>query len=410
MVQIDPRRLDQEPLWRITERLVAFDTVSTNSSLEAARFLADEIDLPGWTVRVHEEQGFGASKGSVVAVAGPPEPGGLILSGHLDVVPFASQPGWTRDALVLGRDEHRIYGRGVADMKGFLAQCVVLAQSLDLGRLRRPLAFVFTSDEEVGCLGSGRLVDHLPSLFGSCPMPDRAVIGEPTSFRVYGAHKGHVRCAVQVEGSPGHSSRPDLGLSAIGAAAEVVRAIERFAEGRGRQATEEHRQLFPDFPGIPFNVGTIAGGSAVNMIAERCEMTLGFRHRPGDDAHDLLATVSAEIRDSVESRYPGASVQLADVLVTPPLHQAPEGPVADALRDLSLAAVFLGAPFATDGGQFERAGIRSYIWGPGELSQAHQPDESMPITSFVRMPSLLEQLVYRVCGDCEDDGAEPGRT
>ena len=163
MIQIDPGRLENEALWRIAQRLVAFDTVSTNSSLQAAHFVANELDRPGFQVHVHQDEALGVSKGSVIAVAGPHEPDGLLLSGHLDVVPFADQPGWTRDALVLGRDQQRIYGRGVSDMKGFIAQCVVLAQAVDTSRLRAPLAFIFTSDEEVGCLGSGRLVGHLPA-------------------------------------------------------------------------------------------------------------------------------------------------------------------------------------------------------------------------------------------------------
>lgn len=398
MVEIDPASLERHHLWRCCSDLVAFDTVATNTSIPAADYVANQLDLPGWTVRIHRDEALGSPKGSVVAIAGPNEPGGLILSGHLDVVPFASQPGWTRDPLRLSRDGERIYGRGVADMKGFIAQCIVMARALSVDGLRCPLAFVFTSDEEVGCLGSGRLIEHLPRLFAGWEMPQRAVIGEPTDFTVYGAHKGHVRCSVSVQGRAGHSSRPDLGTNAIAAMGEAIRAIEWFASSRGRESTPEQRRLFPEYPDIAFNVGTIAGGSAVNMIAEACSLSLGFRPRPGDDVPALLVALESTLRAAVRAAYPDAWLELRDVVETPAMHGASEGPVTDALRAIQQQGEFLGAPFATDGGQFEKAGIRSYIWGPGELAQAHQPDESLLIESFIRMPALLSTLVRKTCG------------
>ena len=388
---------EESSLWSVCERLIALDTVSTASSVEAASYLASRLDLRGWRVNLHRDTALGADKGAVIASVGPAEPGGLILSGHIDVVPHADQPGWTRDPLRLTQEGDRIYGRGVADMKAFLAQCIVLAERVDPARLRRPLAFVFTSDEEVGCLGAGRLLEHLPSLFGDVPMPDRAIIGEPTSFRVYASHKGHVRVMLRTEGIPGHSSRPDLGANAIGAMASAIDAIDGFSKRLDERTSDVHRRTFPDFPGIPFNLGMIEGGTADNMIASSCTLTVGFRPRPGDDPDALVAELRDAVRQGVRKRYPRARVEVLDVLVTPAMGSPTDGRVADVLREVSGDTSFLGAPFATDGGQFERAGIRSYIWGPGELEQAHQPDESLPVDAFFRMPALLARVVEGVC-------------
>ena len=184
-------------------------------------------------------------KANLVAWLGPPEPGGLILSGHLDVVPFAGQPGWTREPLRLAAEGDRLYGRGTSDMKGFLAQCLAAARRLDPASLERPLVFVFTCDEEIGCLGAERLRPVLGALLGELPLPRLCWIGEPTRWRVLHAHKGIVAFEVEARGRGGHSSVPEAGVNAIALAARAIAAI---GELQAELAPRPRRGVARDLP------------------------------------------------------------------------------------------------------------------------------------------------------------------
>jgi acetylornithine deacetylase len=389
--------VDDAELLEICRRLVAFDTVSTASNVACAEYLADPLDDAGWKVRLHRDHALGADKASLVAWAGPPVAGGLVLSGHMDVVPHADQPGWTRDPLVLGCDGERIYGRGVADMKTFLAQCVVVARELDRSRLVRPLVLLFTCDEEAGCLGAARIAPHLRGLLGEVPLPGECLIGEPTDFEVHIAHKGHVRLTVRIDGRGGHSSRPDLGTNAIAAMAEAAAELNALEQDLLGRTTPEGRLLFPEFPAAALNLGTIAGGTADNMIADRCELTIGLRPLPSDDPELLVREVELRMSEAVRRRFPTAELSLVEREVTPAMSSPPDGRLAQVLAELTGCRHLRGAPFATDGGRLESAGIRSVICGPGELEQAHRPDESLPISHLRRGAELIREVVSRLC-------------
>jgi acetylornithine deacetylase len=229
------------------------------------------------------------------------------------------------------------------------------------------------------------------------------VIGEPTAFRVYSAHKGHVQFSVSVTGRWGHSSRPDLGTNAIAAMAEAARALTDLAADLEDRGDVIGRQLFPDFPATPGNLGTVRGGSAVNMIPELCEMTVGIRPLPDEDPLELFDEAAERMERAVRTRFPDADLKLHDLEVTPAMQSPRTGRVPTILGRLTDEHEFLGAPYATDGGQFARLGINSYICGPGELEQAHQPDESLSIASLVGGVDLVERLVSEVCCSERDD-------
>ncbi len=389
--------LEHSRSWEICRELVAFDTVPERSNVAAAQWAADVLDRAGWTVRWVRDHALGADKATVLAWAGPQAPGGLLLSGHLDVVPWETQRGWTRPALELGRDDRRMYGRGVADMKGFVAGCLELAERLDRKQLSRPVALLLTCDEEPGCLGIARQLEEIGRLMREIPTPSEAVLGEPSSWHVFSAHRGHVRLPVTVLGRGGHSSRPDLGINAIDAAADAVAAVRRLAGTMAARASERARRLYPQHPAVPFNVGTIRGGVAINMIPEACEVALGFRPAEPREISALLAELKDAIGAAVKAAHPEARVEYGEPVITPPLVPGPEGPTARALRMLTGQDEFLGAPYATDAAHLQQLGMSCYIWGPGELEQAHQPDESLLLSSFAALPSRLETLVYRTC-------------
>jgi acetylornithine deacetylase len=285
-------------------------------------------------------------------------------------------------------------------MKGFLAQCVEAARRLDVAALERPVALVFTSDEEVGCLGAGRLVPELPELLGDCPMPRLCWIGEPTSWRVFHTHKGIVGLLVRVRGQGGHSSRPETGVNAISVAARAIAAIGELQAELREQRSERWAARFPDAPYTTFNLGTIRGGSASNMIAEDCRFDLSYRPLPDEDPR----AVAEQIRERLASLEPRewgsdlpAQIEVAETLVAPGMDTPPGGALEAALRHVLGEQELGGAPFCTDGGQLAAAGIHSLICGPGDLDQAHQPNESLSREAFEQGPDLILDVVRRVC-------------
>lgn len=386
--------LEGTRLWRLLEALVAEDTVPTAPTAGAAAVLAERLEAAGWTVEAVRHRSLGAEKTQLVAWAGPPEPGGLALSGHLDVVPWAGQPGWTRDPLRLALDGGRLFGRGVADMKGFVAAAVDACLEVDPGALRRPLVLILTADEEIGCQGAARLVPRLRGLVG-VPMPPEVLIGEPTGGQVFRAHKGHVRVTAEVRGRAAHSSRPDLGASAIAAAARAVTAVDGLAAAARREAGMPG--LFPDFPWRPYNVGTIRGGTAVNTVAERCTLEIGFRPLPGEDPETLLRELEREVSEAA-CEVEGAGVAFLDRVITPPMLSPEDGRLPRELARLAAARPAGGAPYATDGGQLAAAGLAGYLWGPGELEAAHRPDEWLDAGAFLACRDTLLELIRTWCG------------
>jgi acetylornithine deacetylase len=385
----------------LARSLIAADTVSRNPSEAAMAALAARVADLGFETRLQTWTEGGASKANLVAWAGPPEPGGLILSGHLDVVPFADQPGWTRDPLHLEIGDERVYGRGTTDMKVFLAQCVEAARTLPLDRLLRPLVLLFTSDEEIGCLGAGRLAPALPELLGDVPVPALAWIGEPTSWRVFHAHKGVAGFEVTVRGEGGHSSVPEAGVNAIGVAARALTAIGELQAERRRNASSAFASLYPEAPYTTVNFGTISGGSASNMIADHCRFSVSYRPLPDEDPRAFYAEAVARLAD-IDAREWGservARLEVSEPLVAPGLLASRGTPLEDALVGVLGTDAGAGAPFCTDAGPLVSAGIDSLICGPGELDQAHQPDESIARRAYEEGPEHIRQVVARLCG------------
>ena len=394
-------------LEEVASRLIAFDTVSAKSNVEAMTYLGDHLDGHGFSVSLHHVEINGVPKANLVAVAGPTEPNGLAVSGHVDTVPFEGQPGWQRDPLQLEIGDEWIYGRGVSDMKGFVAQCVDAAAQLDVKALRRPLVFLFTADEETGCLGAAELVPALPGLLGNVPQPDLAWIGEPTSYQIFRAHKGIVYFSVTVYGQGGHSSRPDEGVNAIAVAGKVVEAIGKYQVELRARPPGPIASIFPSSPYTTLNLGGISGGTAGNMIAEACTLGISYRALPEKDPLESYREISrhlAEIdtHDYASDRHQ-ARIEVSEPAVVPPL-LTPEGTILErVLREIPGSTMQGGAPFATDGCQFATGGIASLIFGPGDLEQAHQPNEAMRRGAFETGTGLVVSVVQRLCVD------EPGQ-
>jgi acetylornithine deacetylase len=388
-------------LYDITRRLIAIDTVSAGSNAAAAALVAEELEALGFQVAVQEWNDADVLKRNVVASIGPAVPDGLLVSGHLDTVPFTDQSGWTRDPLTLEAADDRLYGRGTSDMKGFIAAAIAAAARLEGARLVRPLVLAFTADEEIGCLGARRLVPELPALLGTVPVPRLAWIGEPSGFRIHRAHKGIVGFRIEVQGVGGHSSVPSLGVNAVTVMGRIIDVIARIEEELVAGPHPDGAALFGECPHPALNLGRVRGGTALNMIPDRCTLDVSYRPLPADDPFALHRTIAARIaaaapRDPQTARPP--RIEVGEPRLTRALESPPGTALEAALIDGCGAIPAAGAPFATDGGELAQVGIASLICGPGDLEQAHQPDESIGRVALERARDGIVAVVTRLCG------------
>lgn len=351
-------------------RLVAFPTVSS----AANRTLIE--DVAAWL----RERGVGAvivdgaedGKAGLIASIGPPVPGGIVLSGHTDVVPVEGQQ-WSSDPFTLVERDGRLFGRGSADMKGFIATVLAAVPDFLAAPLRRPIHIALSWDEEIGCLGAPRLIE---ALLAAVPRPALVVVGEPTGMQPADRHRGITTFTTTIDGRGGHSSAPDRGVSAIGLAAGFVGELERIAAGWAAAAPPAEDEV----PACAtLNVGRISGGTAINMIAEHCRLEWECRAEADSQIEALLARLAwfsgRDLLAPLAGRAPEAAIRTERTVAVPPFRAADDSPaVALALR-LSGANACKAAPFATEAGLFEQAAIPAVILGPGWPSEAHRPDE-----------------------------------
>jgi acetylornithine deacetylase len=372
---------------QILERLITFDTTSAKSNLALIDWVADYLDQLGVKVQLSFDEA--RSKANLFATIGPEIPGGVVLSGHTDVVPIAGQD-WSSDPFVLTERDDRLYARGASDMKGFVA--LALARVADFKtRVRRlPVHFAFSFDEEVGCLGVRHLIHHLPT--GEA-RPQLAIIGEPTSMQVVNAHKGGRRFTTTATGLDGHSSATHRGVNAISAAAEVIRKIDEIAE-RFRREADPASPFDP--PYTTFSVGTISGGTAQNIIARECRFTWEIRAIPGTDTAAIVAEVEGFIATEVLPRmqrvHSGSSVITKPELGVPPLAPEPDGEAERLVRRLTGANGTAVVSFGTEAGLFQEAGLSAIVCGPGSIDQAHKPDEWISLEQFAAGGAFMDRF------------------
>jgi len=366
---------------------VAFDTTSSRSNLELIGWVADYLDRYGIA---HTRSSAGDGKANLYATIGPNDRGGVLLSGHTDVVPVAGQP-WTSDPFNLTERDNRLYARGAADMKGFLALVLALVPEMVRHPLKIPLHLAFTHDEETGCFGAPALIRALPE---GAARPMLAIVGEPTSMQIANAQKGCSFFRTRVSGQEGHSSAPGCGVNAIVAAAEIIAEIARTAaEARARARPESGF----DPPHTTLSVGTIAGGTAVNIIARDCAFDWDLRNVPEDDAAALKARIDAFIATDLLPRmravYPEAAVATETIVDVPPLLPEPGSPAEALARRLTGANTTTTVSFATEAGLYQQAGIPAIVCGPGSIDVAHKPDEFITRAELAAGQAFLDRLL-----------------
>ena len=379
---------------QILGRLVGFDTTSRNSNLPLLDYVEAELKPLGVSGRrVPNADG---AKANLYARIGPAVAGGVILSGHTDVVPVDGQA-WTSDPFTLTQRGERLYGRGTCDMKGFLALMLAAAPELAAAKLKRPAWLAFSYDEEIGCLGAP---DMIAALAGETLRPSTVVVGEPTSMQAVRGHKGITVIKVVVTGREAHSSLTHLGVSAVMAGVQLMASLKVLAE-RLESEADPHSPFLPRGPTL--TIGQVEGGTAPNILARRCQFTFDLRCPPGIDAMKLLEPFFAETEAldlALKVRAPEAGVQVMLRSITPPL--APE---ADGAAEI-LARRLAGdngpervVSYAAEAGQFQQAGFSTVLCGPGSIDQAHQPDEYVDISQMQRGAQFMARLVDALAAD-----------
>jgi len=367
-------------------RLVAIDSTSHLSNLPLARALAEYLGRRGVAIDLLPSADGG--KANLLVRAGPEgAEGGLTLCGHMDTVPPADSVRPV-DPFRLTREGDRWIARGASDMKGFLALAANRLAGVDPARLRRPLALLFTYDEEVGTVGARQFAESAdrPAI------PRDVVIGEPTEVQAVRLHKGMLRLRLTFHGVAAHSAYPHLGRNAIEPAG---RAIAALADLRTELEHERpaHGEHFPKVPYVALNIGTVAGGSAMNVVPERCVVQLGIRLLPAIS----VESVTERVRDAVRRVLPDEAFDLEYVSLSPALMLAED---AELHRELSAELGQQGSRsvmFATDAGWLQTAGFRCVLFGPGNIEVAHRPNEFVPEGDLIRAGQVLEALIARRC-------------
>lgn len=372
-------------------RLVSFDTTSRNSNLPLMAYVREYLDMHGIPYRVSADAT--GEKANIHAIIGPQQPGGVALSGHVDTVPVDGQA-WSADPFTLRRSDGRLYARGSADMKGFVSACLAAVPEMKARNLSRPLHLFISYDEEVGCHGAKRLIEDLDE---SGLKPALCVVGEPSGMQPILAHKGKLNLRVAVRGMPGHSSEPGKGVNAIQAAGEAIAYVA--AEAR-RLAKEGPFEDGFDPPHTTIHVGTIQGGTILNIIPERCEFIMEWRVIPGDEptrhVERLRQFVAANIEPAMHTVNRNTGFEYDVLIQMPGLSLDPDHELTAIVKQLTGSNSTGKVSYGTEGGYYQGAEIPTIVCGPGHIAQAHQPDEWIAQEQLDACDAFIRRLADRL--------------
>jgi len=374
----------------ILARLIAFDTTSTTSNLQLIDFVRNLLDDHSVESQlVHSDD---HSRANLYATIGPDQVGGVMLSGHTDVVPTTGQD-WNSDPYRMKTEDKLLLGRGTCDMKGFIA-CVLagLPQITDTS-LQTPIHLAFSYDEEVGCVGAKRLVE---AMAGFDVRPRIGLIGEPTNMSMVLGHKGKVSFRVSISGLSCHSAYISSGVNAVEYAAELIAFIRAMNQRVQQQLTDQSYSV----PHSTFHVGNIKGGTALNIVPQLCEFEFEIRNLPQQDLDALVHEIKHYANDvllpDMRSRFTESEIRFDEVSYYPGLHTDPASAVIAYTRTINpIDEIGENVSFGTEAGLFDDIGINCVVCGPGSIEQAHKPDEFVDRGQMQYCDQMIENLVHR---------------
>ena len=379
-----------EPQVDWIRRLVAFDTTSSKSNLD----LIDDVEtyLTGLGARTFRVPNDDGEKANLCAVIGPETRGGVVLSGHTDVVPVDGQD-WDTDPWTVVEKNGKLYGRGVADMKSFPAIALSLAGDMAAADLKRPIIFALSYDEEIGCLGAPRMIKRIA---GDIPAPEAVIVGEPTNMKVINGHKGIASFRVNVTGFTTHSSQTERGVSAVEAAGRLITKIVdmRAARARGADAASPF-----DPPYSTMTVNVVRGGTQLNIMAGEASFEWDLRVLPGDSRADIIdefTDYARGVEAEMRARSQTCKIAIEQMTDAPPLAPAEVNPASDLAMALTGCNSADVVAYAAEAGQFQEAGFSTVICGPGSIDQAHQPNEFITLDQVREGAIFMRKLIARL--------------
>lgn len=368
--------------------LVSFDTTSRDGNIPLIEFVEDYLDR--WNVphfRIDYEAG---KKTNLFATIGPDVAGGIVLSGHTDVVPVDGQP-WTSNPFELtGKGDGKLYGRGTCDMKGFIAACLTRVPNFVNAPLKTPIHLAFSCDEEVGCKGVRPLVAHIRD---HLPKPRAVIVGEPTSMRVVNGHKSAVTFNTEVHGHEAHSSLTHHGVNAVMIAGELIAEINRMRKEIEARGDKSHRF---DPPYSTVHIGTIVGGTAKNIIPRRCAFAWETRLLPGADPEEVPTRFEAFARTlepAMKAVAPDTGIVNLKVNTVPALAPEDRSPAELLALHLTKTNDTYAVSYCTEAGLFQEIGLPAVVCGPGSIEQAHKPDEWVEVSELRKCEAFLDGLM-----------------
>jgi acetylornithine deacetylase len=375
----------------ILNRLLAFDTVSSQPNLALMNYVRALLEAEGIGVTLIPDDSGG--KANLYATVGPQGLGGVMLSGHTDVVPVDGQA-WTVPPFAMTERDGKVYGRGAADMKGFVACAVAAMRTAARRPLKVPLHLALSYDEEIGCMGVRSLIDML----ADAPVKPRfCIVGEPTGMQVATGHKGKLALRATCTGREGHSALAPLALNALHLAADFLGAVRRL---QADVAATGLRDGDYDVPYSTLHVGKMSGGVQVNIVPNHATLDFEIRSLAGEDVAALIARLEAAAEAIVaplRQEFPEAAIQIERLWDYPGLGTPSDAGVVNFVKGLTGANGTIKVAFGTEGGLFhQRLGIPTVICGPGSMAQGHKPDEFVTLEQLARCNAMLAALIDRL--------------
>lgn len=375
----------------IFERLMSFDTTSSNPNRDLMIYVQDLLAKAGITATLIPDASGG--KANLYASVGPAGQGGVMLSGHTDVVPVDGQA-WTVPPFALTEQDGRYYGRGAADMKGFVACAIAAMLKAATRPLKTPLHLALSYDEEIGCMGVRSLID----LLENAPVRPRfCIVGEPTAMQVATGHKGKIALRATCLGREGHSALAPMALNALHLAADFVTVVRNI---QARVAAEGLRDGDYDVPYSTLHVGKLNGGVQVNIVPNTAVIDFEIRSLAGENTDALIAELRAgaeAIVAPLRAEFPEAEIRIERLWDYPGLGTASDAGVVNFVKSLTGANGTIKVAFGTEGGLFDaRLGIATVICGPGSMAQGHKPDEYVAVEQIQRCETMLDALIDRL--------------
>lgn len=372
-------------------KLVSFDTVSSQSNLALIDFIAEYLEAHQITSqRVFNED---KSKANLMATIGPNVAGGVILSGHTDVVPVVGQP-WNTDPFNVVEADGKLYGRGTCDMKGFIAIALALVPQMQAKKMQYPIHLALSYDEEIGCAGAPPMVRKMAA---DLPQVRAVIVGEPTRMKVVSAHKGICTLHTQVTGHEAHSSQPHRGVSAVMTAAHLIDYINDMMTQNKMNPVDLPMQ--PPFTTL--HVGKISGGTAINIISRQCEFEWDIRTVPTDEPMQFVERFrrycDEEILPSMLKTSKQCAIDTRIDSLTPGLKPEHEGAAEALCHELVGENSTHMVAYAAEAGLFQQAGFSTVICGPGSIDQAHQPNEFLEVSQLEQGVEFVEKLIDCLC-------------